>query len=131
VSDSDHTLGTGLSDDSARDWFTQHRRGGGRAIDAHVSAIKRAFGPDVSYRFRAPSEPDRGEPWLLVIEIAEPIDDPGAWERLEMAQGALLEERDSLREQMRVKDPFSRIYIAITGAPRRWGRVRQAIREYE
>lgn len=111
-------------------WFVQHRRGGGHAVDAHLTALRDVWGADVAFDYRAVADPDGGLP-TLIIEIDAPPDSETSWQRMLATQSRLLDSSDDLADQMRVANPFARIVIVLAGEPADWESLAQDIRELE
>jgi hypothetical protein len=118
-----------LRGEQAISWFVSHRRGGEHVIDAALTALHESFGPDAPLGFVAPLDPTTGRPGRLLIEIALPIDSNAAWQTMFAAQSRLVDQADELRTQMRIRNPFDRIAITLSGPPEDWNDVLATIEE--
>jgi hypothetical protein len=105
--------------EAAAQWFTEHRRGGGHAVDACVIAVRDAWGPNVGLEYVAIADVEGGHPHL-VIEVGDAPDSDIAWERMLRAQEQLIAREDELAQRMRVANPFARISIVLAGSPQNW-----------
>jgi hypothetical protein len=112
--------GMRLSGTSAVQWLSERYPGVAHVVDAYITSITEAFGPDVRYEYVSHVDYDNPRNREIMIRIDAPIGDEAAWEKLVRAQAFLLERERLISRQSNLRSPLAHVSMAIVGVDESW-----------